>query len=124
MPKVVVVGGRVECGHQGQAVLTSGNGKFTIGGMAVVTAGDEVGLSFTPSGAPPTPTHPVPCTFFSGSNPQPCSATQPAVVGVSTKILVGGLGVLLENAEGIATNTPPSSWSVADAGQSAVEAGS
>jgi hypothetical protein len=123
MPKLVVVGGLVECNHHGKAKLKSGNAKLKIKGAEVVTAGGEVGLSFT---ALPTPDNPAPCTKVGPGTPpppSPCTATLAAIFGVSTKIKVGGVGVLLDTASGPAANPndPSANWKISDAGQDLVE---
>ena len=128
MNKIVVVGGFVQCSHGGRARLTSGNGKLKIGGADVVVSGGEVGLSFLPPEAPPTPDNPVPCPRKGPGTPppsSPCSATVAAIKGVSTKMRVGGLGVLLDTASGQAVNAsdPSARWTIADAGQSLMDEG-
>ncbi len=116
MPSVVVVGGIIQCSHKGTVKLSSGDGRLEIAGAAALTAGMEVGLSFAP-GAPGVV---VPCPFSTAGGPSPCSATLKATAGVSTQLTIGGLGVLLDNATGQATNTPPATWSIAQAGQTLV----
>jgi hypothetical protein len=119
MPKLIVVGGLIECSHGGKARLKSGNAKLKINGAEVVTAGGEMGLSFLPSTAPPTPDNPAPCPHVGPGAPSPCAATLAAVAGVSTKTKVGGVGVLLDTATGPATNPndPSAKWKISDAGQ-------
>lgn len=122
MPKLIVVGGLVECSHGGKAKLKSGNAKLKINGAEAVTAGGELGLSFLPSTAPPTPDNPAPCPHVGPGTPpppSPCAATLAAIAGVSTKIKVGGVGVLLDTASGPATNPndPSAQWKISNAGQ-------
>jgi hypothetical protein len=126
MPKLVVVGGMVECSHGGKARLKSGNAKLKIRGAEVVTAGGEVGLSFLPPTAPPTPDNPAPCPHVGPGTPpppSPCTATLAATTGVSTKIKVDGVGVLLDTTSGSATNPndPGAKWKISDVGQEPVE---
>jgi hypothetical protein len=128
MSKIVVVGGFVQCSHGGRARLTSGSGQLRIGGADAVVSGGEVGLSFLPPEAPPTPDHPVPCPVKGPGTPPPstpCSATVAATAGVSTEVRVGGLGVLLDTASGQAVNVndPSARWTIAEAGQAVVDAG-
>lgn len=126
MPKLVVVGGMVECAHGGKARLKSGNAKLKISGAEVVTVGGEEGLSFLPSATSPTPDNPAPCPFLGPSTPpppSPCNATLAVIDGVSTKIKVDGVGVLLYGASGPATNPndPSAKWKITDAGQDLME---
>lgn len=124
MPKIVVVGGFVECTHHGRTKLKSGNAKLKIGDAEVVTEGSEVGLAFIGSTAPPTPDNPVPCIQKTpAGSDSPCASTLPATSGVSTKTKVGGAGVLLDTASGSATNPndPKAQWKISDAGQHLME---
>ena len=116
MPYVVVVGGIIQCKHMGMVKLSSGDSRLEISKAAALTAGMEVGISF----APGSPGLVAPCTFSTAAGPSPCSATIKATAGVSTQLTVGGLGVLLDNATGVATNVPPATWSIALAGQTLV----
>jgi len=121
MPNVVVVGGVIQCSHKGTITLSSGDNRLEISSAAALTAGMEVGLSFAP-GAPGVL---VPCPFPAPSGPpgsSPCAATIKATAGISAQLTVGGLGVLLDNASGQATNPndPSATWSIAQAGQTLV----
>lgn len=122
MPKVVVVGGLLECSHGGKVKLKSGDAKLKLNGAEVVTMGMEVGLSFLPATAPPTPDNPAPCPHLGPGTPpppSPCAPTLAATVGVSTNIKVDSVGVLLDTASGPATNPndPSAKWKISDAGQ-------
>lgn len=125
MAFVVVAGAMVQCSHGGQSKFPSGNPKLKIGGAAAVTAGMEAGVPFLPFGSPPTPDNPAPCPVQTTSTPpapSPCTATLAATSGISTKILVGGLGVLLDSASGNTVNaTSPGTWSIVNAGQALVK---
>lgn len=118
MADVVVTGGVLKCSHQGQAKLSSGDSRLTVDGKAAVVSGQEVGVSF----ADGSPGVTVPCPFTTNAGESPCTATSAATAGLSTKLLVGGLGVLLDTATGQTVNKPPATWSVADAGQSKLTA--
>ena len=109
--KIVVQGATLACTHQGQATATSGNAKLKIGGKPAVVSGMEGLLSFTG------------CTFATGGGPSPCTVTSPASAGVSMKVKVDGMGVLLDTATGTAVNAndPGATWSVSDAGQTLAE---
>jgi len=121
MPNVVVEGGFLECSHGGKTKITSGNQKLKINNSAVVTLSMEVGYAFQPFGSPPTPDNPAPCPIQTTSTPPvstPCTATLAATTGISTKITVDGLGVLLDSASGNTMNvTSPGTWSISSAGQ-------
>ncbi|XTP48026.1 hypothetical protein ACK3BB_16965 [Marinibacterium sp. SX1] len=116
---VLVAGGMLQCSHGGTLRLQSGDARMTAGGMDVVTATMEIGLSFAP-GAPGVL---VPCPFLSPSSaPSPCAATLAASAGMAQATRIGGQAVLLADARGQATNPndPGASWSVLDAGQTVV----
>lgn len=120
MPNVVVVGGVIQCSHKGTLQLSSGDSRLEIAGAAALTFGMETGLSFAPG-----PGVLVPCPLPAPSGPpgsSPCTATLSATTGVSMQLTIGGLGVLLDNASGQATNTndPSATWSVAQAGQTLI----
>jgi hypothetical protein len=121
MPLVLVGGATIQCMHQGvpygKSSIPSGDARLAVSGNGALTAGMEAGVSFAP-GKPGVLT---PCTFpdpKSGA-PTPCTATQAALSGASTILAVGGAGVLLDIATGLASNTadPAATWKVADAGQ-------
>jgi hypothetical protein len=116
MPNVLVVGGVLACSHQGGAKVMTGDSRLTVDGQAALVSGQEVGISFA-SGSPGVLT-PCPVTTPAGA-PSPCAATLAATGGVSTKVSVGALGVLLDTAAGHATNAqdPNATWSVSDPGQ-------
>src|SRR5262249_52354738 len=129
MPSVVVVGAIVQCSHGGKSKLRSGNAKLKVKGAAALTPGIEVGVAFLPVGSPPTPDNPAPCAKLANVGgphppPSPCMATVAATPeGISTKITVDGVGVLLDTASGQATNTndPNATWSISEAGQAVLK---
>ena len=108
MQQVVVAGAIIQCSHGGKAQLPKGDNRLQISNKPVVTAGQEVGISFAAT-----------CPFKTNSGPSPCSATVAASAGKSTLLVIGGTGVLLDNATGQATNAndPSANWKVSDAGQ-------
>lgn len=114
--KAAVAGAMIRCSHGGTARLPAGSVKLQVSGNGVVTAGQEVGVSF----APGAPTVVTPCPLQGPSNPSPCTATQAAVSGLSALLQVDGAAVLLDTATGPAVNPsdPAATWSIADAGQS------
>ena len=115
MPHVLVVGAILACTHQGQLRLTSGDSKLNVDGNDVVVQGQEVGVSF--AGGPGVV---APCIYAPGGVSSPCTIPAPATAGVSTKLKVGGLGVLLDTATGQTSNA--TSWSVNSPGQTKLEA--
>jgi hypothetical protein len=127
MPSVVVVGGLIECSHGGKTKIKTGNSKLKIDDAEVVVVGMEVGLSFLPVGSPPTPDNPAPCTQLAKAGtpppPSPCTATVAATKGISTKIKVNNLGVLLDTATGnaINPNDPAATWKISDPGQTKLQ---
>jgi hypothetical protein len=120
--KVVVAGATLECSHGGRLELLTGSPSLQVAGQSVVTSGMESGLSFAP-GAPGVL---APCpiqTTTSPPAPSPCSSTGPASTGLAAKLVVGGTPVLLDGAGGTTVNAQsPGTWSVADAGQTQLEA--
>jgi len=118
MPQVLVAGATIQCSHKGTARLPNGDSRLQVSSQPAVTAGMEAGVSF----APGAPTVITPCPFQTTTTPpapSPCTATVAATAGVSTILVIGGAGVLLDNATGQATNAndPSATWSVVDAGQ-------
>ena len=127
MPHVVVAGtagATIQCSHGGTAHLPrpKGDSRLLISNNPAVTSGQEIGISFMPGA--PTVVAPCPHTMPSpsGTAPAPCRATQAAIAGISELLVIGNLGVLLDNASGLTINPDPAEqgkakWSVADAGQ-------
>lgn len=118
MPNVVVVGGVIQCSHKGSVKFSSGSNLLEIAGAAALSFGMELGFSF----APGSPGLIAPCTFPNPSPPPPtlyCTGTEPATAGISTQLVIGGVGAVLDNASGPAINPgdPSATWSIADAGQ-------
>jgi hypothetical protein len=121
MGVVVVAGATLKCSHGGQLKLSTGDSRLEVDGSGAVTSGMESGLAFAP-GAPGV-IAPCPITTPAGA-PSPCSSTAPATKGTSSKLYVGEMPVLLDDAGGQTINAvSPGTWSVADAGQSKLEAG-
>jgi hypothetical protein len=119
MPNYVVQGGEVQCepspSHGGIAPFLSGSPKLAVAGHSIVVSGLEVGISFAATDTP--------CPFTFGPFPSPCTATLAAASGVSLRLSVDGLGVLLESAQGAATNAndPAATWSVLSPGQAILQ---
>jgi hypothetical protein len=99
------------CAHHGTVKLTATQSKLTVAGAKVLVTGD---LSSAP--IPDCPIKPPPPTN------KPCTAILTAVGGVSTRLKVGGKGVLLETVNGATDGTVTPTWSVQDAGQSKLKA--
>jgi hypothetical protein len=118
MPQIVVAGTTgtiIQCSHKGTAHLPKGDNRLQISDNPAVTAGQEAGVSF----APGSPNVVTPCPYSTSQGPSPCTATLAATAGISTQLMVGGVGVLLDNATGQATNAndPSATWSVLNASQ-------
>jgi hypothetical protein len=111
----VVQGGQLQCSHGGVAPLPSGSPKLSVAGLGAVVSGMELGISFA--------TTLTPCPHTSGMNPSPCTATLAATAGISIRLNIDGLGVLLESGQGGATNAndPAATWSVLSAGQTVLQ---
>jgi hypothetical protein len=120
MALVVVSGALVKCSHGGQLKLSTGDSRLDVRGAAAVTSGMEAGLAFAP-GAPGVLV-PCPITTPAGA-PSPCTSTMRATSGTATKLFVGTTAVLLDSAGGKTINAQsPGDWSIADPGQSKLEA--
>jgi hypothetical protein len=117
MAQVLVAGGILQCSHQGQVKLSGGDARLNVSGQGAITFGMEVGISFAPGS--PGMVSPCPFTDPKSGSPSPCTATMAAISGSSTLLTVGGTPVLLDSANGIATNTadPSATWKVSNAGQ-------
>ena len=126
MPEVVVAGGIIQCSHGGQIQFSGGADQLEVSGAKAITFGAEAGLSFQVG----SPGVVVPCPWTNNATTpptlSPCASTLAAVAGVSTLLTIGGVGVLLDNATGFATNPsdPSASWSIATAGQTLLSADS
>ena len=121
MPKIVVAGAMMQCSHKGMVKLTGGDSRLGVSGAEAITFGMEAKVSFAP-GAPGVV---VPCPGPPGSMPPNiCTVTLPATAGVSKLVTIAGVGVLLDNATGNATNPsdPTATWSIANAGQTLLSA--
>ena len=124
MPNVVVAGGIIQCSHGGQVQFSGGSSQLQISGAGAITFGMEAGLSY----APGSPGLTAPCpemTSTTPPSPSPCT-TLPATAGVSTLLTIGGVGVLLSDAQGQCINLadPSASWSIAAAGETIVSVAS
>jgi hypothetical protein len=112
MPTPVAAGGAFKCTNSGTGTFTGGSSRLTVGGAAVLVLGQEASQTFLP----------LSCTAVAPGtgNPAPCATTQAAVPGgASSKLTIGGTGVLLESATGLTDNAVvPSTWSITAAGQS------
>ena len=125
MGTVLVAGAVIQCSHGGSYKFSQGNPKLSISGNKVITSGMEVGVSF----APGSPGVLVPCPKLALAGtpppPSPCTATLAALPsGVALKLTVGGLGALLDAAQGqtVNANDPAATWSVSSAGQTLLKA--
>ncbi|MFF4287537.1 hypothetical protein ACWCXK_31365 [Streptomyces sp. NPDC001739] len=125
MAYVLTEGAVLQCSHGGQTRLTTGDPTVTVKGNGVIAAGAEVGFQF---GAADRPVSgmiaPCPVRTPDGSSPLPCTIAAPTTpAGMSKKLMVGGQPVLLDTASGVTVSSPaPGTWSVADPGQTILEA--
>ncbi len=121
MGQVLVAGAILQCSHKGTLQMSGGDSRLSVSGNGAITFGMEAGLSFAP-GAPGV-ISPCPWTNPSGVA-SPCAATIAALAGQATQLAVGGAPVLLDNANGLATNPhdPSATWSVSSAGQNLLSA--
>ena len=104
MAKVLTTGSVLICSHSsGRVTLKAGHQLLTVDGRSVLRTSDLVGSKVAG------------CT----NNP-PCQTVTSVLAGASTKLLVGGEGVLLDSANGVAA--PAGTWSVSAAGQKKLEA--
>jgi hypothetical protein len=122
MPNVVVVGGKLQCSHGGIVQLLSGSSLLEIAGAQVVTSGMEAKLSFAAGGPGVLTPCPLPAPPSGPLASSSCTATVAATSGVSQLLTVGGIGALMDTAQGQAVNPndPSATWSVAQAGQTLV----
>lgn len=110
MPAVLTAGSTVVCAHQGTVTLVAGQNKLTVGGQAALVQGDLDGKAIAGC---VTVTDPNTSTLL-------CSTVAAALGGVSTRLTVGGKGVLLDTIQGQTNGTVGGvvqTWSVQDAGQ-------
>lgn len=113
MSAVLTKGSSLACTHQGTVTLTATQSKLTIGGQAVLVDGDLKAASISTCGTVPS------------TGTVKCLQVASAIGGVSTKLMVGGKGVLLDSIQGLTNGTvggTPQTWSVKSAGQTKVTA--
>ena len=112
MTKVITEVAEITCSHNGKGTIPASLRLLTIDGKAVLVQGDEakglVGPNCTNKPPPPAK--------------KPCSKTNPASVGIATKLRVGGRPVLLQTAIGPTDSAPPGTWNVVSAGQTKLDA--
>lgn len=127
MSFVVVEGAVIQCSHGGQLKLSSGDNRLNVDGNGVngaITLGMEAGLKF---GAPDAPVQDMvaPCSAQTPTTPPkfvPC-VTAAASQGIATKLAVGNVPALLDNASGTTVSgAGPGQWKVANPGQAKLEA--
>ncbi|MEV3912618.1 hypothetical protein [Streptomyces canus] len=124
MPLVLTQGAVLQCSHGGQLKPDCpGDSNVTVKQRGVLTSGAEAGLTFGAAEAP-VPGMVVPCPAKTPTGtPQPCVTTPTTPVGLAVKFTVGGKPALLATAIGItASGLGPGTWSVADPGQTLLEA--
>ncbi|MFF1867661.1 hypothetical protein [Streptomyces sp. CB03911] len=125
MKHVLVQGAVVECNHHGKLRIDLADPRVTVNGKGVLLGGMEAGLAF---GSPTTPVPGmlVPCTAKTATTPPtfvPCVTGPATPDGLALKLSVGGRPVLMETASGTTVNAEGvGRWTVADAGQTLLEA--
>jgi hypothetical protein len=110
MPAVLTTVATVMCSHGGSVALATSQHKLTIDGKPVLVDGDLAGATI--SG----------CTQPQSNTTAPCKSTTSMILGAASKLTAGGIGVLLDTANGLTDSLPPGTWSVASAGQAKVTA--
>ncbi|MGW6915289.1 hypothetical protein ACWGB8_15945 [Kitasatospora sp. NPDC054939] len=125
MALVLVEGATLLCSHGGQTKLLGGDQKVTVQGRGVLLGGAEAGFTFGATEVPaPGMVTPCPAKQPATGAPQPCVLVGPASpAGLAAKLTVGGRPALLASATGTtASGLGPGTWSVADPGQTVLEA--
>ena len=116
MPKILTETSQINCPHGGRVQASAGQSKLRVGGSRVLVAGDIVGKQVAACLTSPVPqAGTLKCLAVATVMPQ----------GISTRLRVGGKGVLLDTANGLTNGTvtgAPQSWSIANANQLKVEA--
>ncbi|MGW4895343.1 hypothetical protein ACWEQL_24190 [Kitasatospora sp. NPDC004240] len=125
MALVLVEGATLLCSHGGQTKLLGGDPKVTVQGHGVLPGGAEAGFTFGAAEVPvPGMVAPCPAKQPGTGAPQPCVLVGTATpAGLAVKLIVGGRPALLASATGTTVSgLGPGTWSVADPGQSVLEA--
>jgi hypothetical protein len=116
MPKILTETSQLNCPHGGKVQATAGQAKLRVGGSRVLVAGDVAGKQVAACLTAPAP---------QAGTLKCLTAVSLMPPGVSSKLRVGGKGVLLDTATGLtdgAVAGVPQSWSVGSANQLKVEA--
>jgi hypothetical protein len=111
MAAVLTTGASIGCGHGGTVQLTASRSALTVGGAAVLVAGDLTGAVVSGCQTKPTPGGNVPCT-----------AVVSVLTGSATKLTVGAASVLLDTVSGTTNGNPPGSLVVQSPGQTTMQA--
>lgn len=118
MAYVITEQSTLGCLHGGRVQLTASQSRLKVGGAAVLVEGD---LASKPLSACITPVQPPP----PGPVSKPCMMVSSDSGGVSSKLKVGGKGVLLESHRGQTDGQVANvvqTWSVTAAGQTQLQA--
>ncbi len=111
MGLVLTSGAVIMCSHGGTVRPVPSQSKLTIDGQPVLVVADLAGATV------------VGCTNIDPrAGLAPCVTTISATAGQARSLTVGGQPVLLEDAQGRTSSTPPGDFSVRSAGQTKVDA--
>ncbi len=111
MGKVLTKDSTVSCNHSGSATFSPTSSKLTVGGTKVLLKADVEACTITGCTFTPPPPGRIPCTGVTS-----------VLLGVATKLTVGGAGVVLESLTGITNSSVPGSLTGVSAGQSKLTA--
>ena len=111
MPPVITEAATVICAHAGKITPSSSQHKLTVGGVAVLLAGDLTGKDFAT------------CPNASVSS-SPCKNTLSESGIFATKLKVNGTAVLLAGSNGTTNGMPlvTALWAATDPGQTKLQA--
>lgn len=105
MAAILTTSATIGCGHGGTVQVSAGQSKLSIGGAAVLVAGD---LDGRPIAGCPQPN--IPCTAVT------------SVSGVPSRLSVGGAAALLDTITGTTNGSPPGALVVLSPGQKTMHA--
>lgn len=111
MPAVLTTSSTLKCVHGGTLQVQASTSQLSADGSPVLVGADLLAATI-----PDCPNKNPPAGLL------PCVAVTSVRLGESTNLTVAGQAVLLENATGLTSSTPPGTWQVTSAGQSVLEA--
>jgi hypothetical protein len=111
MPAVLTTSSTLKCAHGGTLQVQASTSQLSAAGSPVLVEADLLAATI-----PDCPNkNPV-------AGLLPCVTVTSVLLGQSTNLAVAGQAVLLENATGLTSSTPPGTWQVVSAGQTVLEA--